>query len=412
MLPQLVNLPRARSLMERAGVDALVAQLPINVYYLTGDWGFLASTERFDAANFAVVPRREDRPASYVLPSLELRRLASGGGIWMPALHAYTSPLDDEAESEAGRAYTGWPVRAGAELTDREQAWVEIVARHRDRVAASALHGLARAARDAGLDGGHVVTDDPRVGGWLELHGVRPASVRYDVSFFNEIRKIKTIPEIELMRVAARVNAQALLAAGDALTDGATWEEIETVYMIEMARQGARGVYCICGVAGLPAGKVRRGEPVLLDALGQFRHYHGDFGRSAVLGEPSREHLRRFHALRTGWEAIRPLLRPGTRYSELERVAIETVRHNGFAEFRYVTPHGLGLEHTDDPKPVGAQPGTKPDQVLEPGMVINVDMPYTEIGWGSLHLEDTVLVTADGHELLTTVGLDLRCVPG
>jgi Xaa-Pro aminopeptidase len=37
MLPQLVNLPRARALMERAGADALVAQLPINVYYLTGD---------------------------------------------------------------------------------------------------------------------------------------------------------------------------------------------------------------------------------------------------------------------------------------------------------------------------------------------------------------------------------------
>lgn len=412
MLPQLVNLARARALMERAGADALVAQLPINVYYLTGDFGFLASTERFDAANFAVLPRRDDQPAAYVLPSLELRRLASEGGSWMPALHAYTSPLDEDAAAEAGRPYGGWPVRTGVPLTDRERAWVEIVDRHRDRVAASALHALARAAREAGLDRAHVITDDPRVGGWLEQQGVRPASVRYDVSFFNEIRKIKTTPEIELMRAAARANEQALLAAGDSLRDGAEWGEIETVYMTEMARRGARGVYCICGVGGLPAGRVRRGEPVLLDALGQYRHYHGDFGRSAVLGEPSEEHQRRFRALRSGWDAIRPLLRPGTRYSELERVAIEIVRSNGFPEFRYVTPHGLGLEHTDDPKPVGAQPGTKPDQVLEPGMVINVDMPYTEIGWGSLHLEDTVLITVDGHEPLTTAGLDLRCVPG
>ena len=412
MLPQLVNLPRARALMERAGADALVAQLPINVYYLTGDWGFLASTERFDAANFAILPRRNDQPAAYVLPSLELRRLASEGGIWMPVLHAYTSPLDDDAAAEAGRPYGGWPVRAGASLTDRERAWVEIVDRHRDRVAASALHALARAARGAGLDGAHVITDDPRVGDWLEQHGVHPVSVRYEASFFNEIRKIKTSPEIELMRVAACANERALLAAGDSLTDGAEWCDVETVYMTEMARQGARGVYCICGVGGLPAGRVRRGEPVLLDALGQYRHYHGDFGRSAVLGEPSEEHRRRFKALRAGWDAIRPLLRPGTRYSLLERTAIETVRAHGFPEFRYVTPHGLGLEHTDDPKPVGAQPGTKPDQVLEPGMVINVDMPYTEIGWGSLHLEDTALITADGHELLTTAGLDLRCVPG
>src|SRR5690606_7738364 len=147
------------------------------------------------------------------------------------------------------------------------RAWVEIVDRHRDRVAASALHALARAAREAGLDRAHVITDDPRVGGWLEQQGVRPASVRYDGSLFNEIRKIKTTPEIELMRVAARANEQALLAAGDSLRDGAEWGEIETVYMTEMARRGARGVYCICGVGGLPAGRVRRGEPVLLDAL-------------------------------------------------------------------------------------------------------------------------------------------------
>lgn len=411
MLPQLANLPRARALMERAGVDALVAQLPINVYYLSGYWGFLASTERFDAASFAVLPRSEERPAALVLPSVELRRLASAGGTWMPGLHAYSSPLEDDAPVDAGQAYAGWPVRSEARLTPREQAWVDIVTRHRDRVAASALHALARAGRDAGLAGARVVSDDPRVGAWLEEHGVGGASVRYEPSFFNEIRKIKTSPEVELMRAAARINERALLAAGDALREDATWEEVEAVYMTAMARHGARGVYCICGLGGLPAGRVRRGEPVLLDALGQYRHYHGDFGRSAVCGEPSDEHRRRYAALRAGWDALQPWLRPGTRYSDLERVALATIRGNGFPEFRYVTPHGLGLEHTDDPKPLGRQPGAQPDQILEPGMVINVDMPFTEIGWGSLHLEDTVLITTDGFEPLTTAGLDLRCVP-
>ena len=412
MLPRLLNLTRARDLMARDGVDALVAQLPINVYYLSGYWGFLMAAERFDAAYFAVLPRAPDRPASLVLPSIELRRVVSEGGIWMQELHAFSSPLEDDEAVEAGRPYDGWPVRGGVQLSPRERDWVEAVAGHRDRVAASALHALARAGRSSGLRGARIVTDDARVPGWLEAHGLAPASVRYDPAFFNEIRMIKTAPEIDLMRSAALKNEQAMLAAVARLAEGARWDEIETVYMTEMARQGGRGVYCICGVGGLPTGEVRRGEPVLFDALGQFRRYHGDFGRSAVLGEPSEEHQRRYAALRAGWDAIRPLLRPGTRYSDLERVAIETVRRNGFPEFRYVTPHGLGLEHTDDPKPAGAQPGTKPDQLLEPGMVINVDMPYTEIGWGSLHLEDTVLITADGHELLTTAGLDLRCVAG
>ncbi len=412
MLPRLLNLTRARELMARDGVDALVAQLPINVYYLSGYWGFLMSTERFDAACFAVLPRAADRPATLVLPSLELRRLASEGGVWMERLHAFSSPLDDDEAIEAGQPYDGWPIRTGVELSSRERAWVEIVAEHRERVAASALHALARAGRESGLEGARIVTDDARVSGWLEAHGLTPGAVRYDPSFFNEIRMIKTAPEIELMRSAALKNERAMLAAVEALAEGAHWEDIETVYMTAMARQGGRGVYCICGVGGLPAGEVRRGEPVLFDALGQFRRYHGDFGRSAVLGEPNAEHRRRFRALRNGWEAILPMIRPGVRYSELSERALQAVRRSGFPEFRYVTPHGLGLEHTDDPKPLGVQLGTKPDQVLAPGMVINVDMPYTEIGWGSLHLEDTALVTADGHELLTRADLDLRCVPG
>jgi Xaa-Pro dipeptidase len=411
MLPRLLNAERARELMARAGVDALVAQLPVNVYYLSGYWGFLMGTERFDAAYFAVLPHAGDRPASLVLPSIELRRVASEGGVWMPGLHAFSSPLEDDEAVEAGRPYEGWPARDGVDLSPRERTWVDIVAQHRDRVAASALHALGRAGRESGLDGAHILTDDARVPGWLEAHGVRLASARYDPCFFNAIRMIKTNPEVALMREAALRNEASMLAAVDALAEGATWEEIETVYMTEMARRGARGVYCICGIGGLPTGRIQRGEPVLFDALGQYRRYHGDFGRSAVLGEPSAEHARRFRALRSGWEAILPLIRPGIRYSELAERALETVRRSGFPEFRYVTPHGLGLEHTDDPKPVGVQLGTKPDQVLEPGMVINVDMPYTEIGWGSLHLEDTVLVTADGHELLTTADLDLRCVP-
>jgi Xaa-Pro dipeptidase len=220
MLPRLLNYERARELMARDGVDALVAQLPVNVYYLSGYWGFLMGTERFDAAYFAVLPHAEDRPASLVLPSIELRRVASEGGVWMPRLHAFSSPLEDDESVEAGRPYEGWPARPGVDLSPRERAWVDIVAQHRDRVAASALHALGRAARESGLEGARILTDDARVPAWLEAHGIRCASVRYDPSFFNEIRKIKTISEIDLMRTAARLNERALLAAGDALVEG------------------------------------------------------------------------------------------------------------------------------------------------------------------------------------------------
>ena len=50
------------------------------------------------------------------------------------------------------------------------------------------------------------------------------------------------------------------------------------------------------------------------------------------------------------------------------------------------------------------------DMVLEENMVFNIDMPYFEHGWGTLHIEDTVRVTANGFEPLTSLDTSLRIV--
>ena len=86
------------------------------------------------------------------------------------------------------------------------------------------------------------------------------------------------------------------------------------------------------------------------------------------------------------------------------------VRGEGFIAFRDPVVHSLGLEHTDDPKAAGVQPQDKPDQTLQKGMVVNVDMPHTEIGWGSVHMEDTVVITADGCERLATADFSMRII--
>ncbi len=404
----LVNLPRARDLMASRGIDGIVAAVPINVYYLGGYWGLLMSAERFDAAFFAVLPARDDLPAALVLPSMELRRLVSAGGTWMPETFIYTSP-DGEFDQIAvdGLPYGGWPVRPGAELTDLEREWVDATQQHASRTAGNAIGALVRAVKAAGLDGGKLVTDDPRIGGWLSQAGLDSLECRTDSGLFNHIRAVKTPAELELLRVAARINESALRQAATAFREGATWREIETAYFTAMATAGGAGSYMICGAGGPPSGRIRRNEPMFLDALGTYEHYHGDFGRCVVLGEPSELMKQRHRALCAGWETVQPLLRPGTRYSQLADAAVDAIRRSGLPEFVYATPHSLGLEHTDDPKPAGTQQGMTADVVLEPGMVLNVDLPFTEIGWGSVHIEDTVHITADGYEALTSTDFDI-----
>jgi Xaa-Pro dipeptidase len=95
-------------------------------------------------------------------------------------------------------------------------------------------------------------------------------------------------------------------------------------------------------------------------------------------------------------------MRPGADYEAVRRAAVDGARHADFPEFGPPVAHSVGLQHTDDPAPPGRHSGFNPNRVLEPGMVLNLDMPYVEWGWGALHREDTVLVTDTGCELLTS----------
>jgi Xaa-Pro aminopeptidase len=49
--------------------------------------------------------------------------------------------------------------------------------------------------------------------------------------------------------------------------------------------------------------------------------------------------------------------------------------------------------------------------VFRENMTVNVDLPYHEFGWGAMHLEDTIVVTADGCEALTSEATDLFIIP-
>jgi Xaa-Pro dipeptidase len=413
-MAMLFNRERARELLDREGCDGLLAARPINQYYVSGYWGLFNTPVGYDGCYFALVPADDTRPGALVMPALEIRRLETVGGTWLDEVHAYSGPGDGQEPFEDGTPrgsdYAGWPVRAGTTLGPVEGRWVGVVLRMGQRMSPDAFWAVARALKAAGLEKARLLVDDHRAASWLATRGVDTSRWLYRPDLFNEIRLVKTSAELELLRTAARLNEAALLVAADALREGATWPEIEDVYMADLARRGGRGVYLMCGVGGLPGGLVRRGEPLLFDALGQFHHYHGDFGRCAVVGEPRAEHRRRHAALLAGWEAALEVLKPGRRYSEVARHVGEAVRRAGISDFRDPIVHGLGLEHTDDPKAEGVPPQTKPDQVLQENMVVNVDMPHTEIGWGSVHMEDTVRITRDGCERLGVADFGLRVV--
>lgn len=412
---RLCNVDRAQQLMTRDQIDGLIACDPINQYYLSNYWGLFNTAGGYHGSYLSFLPAKNIDAAGLIVPALELRRLETTDGTWMPCIYPYFTHADTELEKFAdstpkGQPYAGWQPAEdiGAnDLTELENRWISIVEQFGSQTSPNAFWALSRAIKNAELENATLAVDDPRMMEWLSSCGLENVTLLHRPQLFNDIRMIKTADELELMTKAASINEHGLLKAANSIKEGMSWQEIEATFMADVASNGGRGVYLMCGLGELPAGVVRRGEPVFLDALSKYQHYHGDFGRCVVVGEPSEKHRRYHQAICSGWETAQALLKPGIQASELSKRVAETVRKAGIRDFREPIVHSVGLEHTDEPKPYGVMPQTKGDQTLLENMVVNIDLPHTEIGWGSVHMEDTVVITANGFERLTKAPLDL-----
>ena len=403
--------------MGRDQIDGLIAHTPINQYYLSNYWGQFNSAGGYDGAYLSLLPANEPDGAALIIPALELRRLETVGGTWMSQVFSYFTDADDRLRyfddgTPMGQTYLGWrPTDDQSDhFTHLEHRWMAAVDEHGPNVSPNAFWALARSIKSAGLERARLASDDPRVGDWLASCNLDHLEIVYRPQLFNEIRAIKTTDEILLMEQAAKINEHALLAAATGMREGMTWAEVEALYFMDMAKHAGQGVYLLCGLGGLPAGEVRRGEPIMMDALGHYQRYHGDFGRCVVVGEPSEKHRRYHAAICRGWEVAQSLLKPGVKFSDVSTKVGDAVRKSGIANFRDPIVHSVGLEHTDDPKPMGVMPQTKGEQYLAENMVVNVDLPHTEIGWGSVHMEDTVVITATGYRRLSSASTDLIVV--
>lgn len=168
------------------------------------------------------------------------------------------------------------------------------------------------------------------------------------------------------------------------------------------------------------------GDLVVLDFGGVYGGYCVDLTRTVALGAPDEE-MRRVHGavLEAQAQAI-AACRPGVRASHIDGAARDALRHHKLAEaFGHSTGHGLGIEvheaprigPTQQPAPpngpharlprMGSNGEDNPDDTVQPGMVFTIEPGAYLPGWGGVRIEDDVLVTAEGVEVLTAVPRDL-----
>jgi len=149
--------------------------------------------------------------------------------------------------------------------------------------------------------------------------------------------------------------------------------------------------------------RLEAGDGVVLDFGGIYDGYCVDLTRTLHVGRPAPKLLRLAGAVREAHAAAIAVVRPGARPSEIDAAARDVLTRYGLAEaFGHGTGHGLGLEVHEDPR-ISKLPGALPDDPVVPGMVFTIEPGAYVEGLGGVRIEDDVLVTGDGCEVLTDV---------
>jgi Xaa-Pro aminopeptidase len=153
-----------------------------------------------------------------------------------------------------------------------------------------------------------------------------------------------------------------------------------------------------------PTGRrLAEGEPCVLDFGGVYDGYCVDLTRTVQLGPGATGMQPLFDAVSEAHDTAIAAVRPGIRPSEIDRAARDVlVRHGLGQAFGHGTGHGLGLEIHEEPR-IGQIVAGRPDEPVEPGMVFTIEPGAYVPGLGGVRIEDDVLVTPGGCELLTDV---------
>ncbi len=139
---------------------------------------------------------------------------------------------------------------------------------------------------------------------------------------------------------------------------------------------------------------------MVLDFGGVLDGYCVDLTRMAAVGLPTASAMALYEGVREANASAVRAVRPGVPASDIDRAARAVLEAKNLGEaFRHATGHGLGLEVHEAPRL--ARPDSEPQERLEEGMVFTIEPGAYVEGIGGVRLEDDVLVTPGGCEVLT-----------
>jgi Xaa-Pro dipeptidase len=220
------------------------------------------------------------------------------------------------------------------------------------------------------------------------------------------LRAVKSPPELERLRAAlalcdlAQAETKKLIRPGRSEIE--VWSGVKARLELEVGGRlpvladfigGAR----TADIGGLPGRyALQGGDAIIADIVPRLDGYWGDNAGTHFVGEPSQELSKMYSVVLETLRAGIQMVRPGLKAGELDRKMRGLIRDQNYPVYPHHSGHGLGVSYHEEPRLVPYN-----EMKLEPGMVIAIEPGIYISGVGGVRLEDVVLVTATGCEVLT-----------
>lgn len=222
------------------------------------------------------------------------------------------------------------------------------------------------------------------------------------------LRMIKDEEELQLIRRAAQIADEAFDQILKEIRPGISEREIAFRLEVLMRERGASSssfdMIVASGVrSALPHGTasdklLEKGDLLTLDFGAYYKGYASDLTRTVVLGHPSEKQKEIYEIVLEACNRTIQALKPGMTGKEVDAIARDYIDSKGYGEyFGHSTGHGIGLEVHEDPH-LSSRRG---DLTLQPGMVVTIEPGIYLPDLGGVRIEDDVLITETGCEVLT-----------
>ncbi len=234
----------------------------------------------------------------------------------------------------------------------------------------------------------------------------------------SHLRMVKDSQEIQYIREACKITEASVFNCLSLLKEGVTEREISTKIDHEFRMQGADGpafetIVLFGKNSSLPHGKpgdrcLSIGDIVLIDCGCIYKGYCSDLTRTFVYGViPSTWFTDIYNIVLTAQLNALSALKPGKKTNEIDQIARYYISGKGMeAYFRHGLGHGVGLEIHELPRL-----NTDSSFILREGFVVTIEPGIYKPNKGGVRIEDTVLITENGYERLTTSPKELTVIP-